>query len=117
MGINCPDKGKAEEILREALLAELNKLSPDQLVMLKITIPTVDNYYLPCVEHPNMIRVVALSGGYPRDEANAMLAKNKGLIGSFSRALTEGLSVDLSDDEYNSLIDKSIQSIYDASIV
>lgn len=116
VAIGCPDKDKAEKMLMEAMLGELELLGPEQLVMLKLTIPTTDNLYTPCIAHPNVVRVVALSGGYPRAEANAMLAKNVGMIASFSRALTEGLVVSMSEEEYQTKMSESIQSIYEASI-
>jgi len=115
VAIGCPDKAGAEKMLLDAMLVELNKLDADQLVMLKLTIPTVDNLYTPCINHPNVVRVVALSGGYPRVEANAMLAKNIGMIASFSRALTEGLVASMSDEEYDTELGESITSIYNAS--
>jgi fructose-bisphosphate aldolase class I len=114
--INIPDKEKAEGLLREALLMHLDKLPAGQKVMLKLTIPTVADFYKPLVDHPKIMRVVALSGGYSRDDANTLLAKNHGVIASFSRALTEGLSAQQSDAEFNAMLDKTIQSIYDASI-
>jgi fructose-bisphosphate aldolase class I len=113
--IHCPDKAEAENLLRTALLDELNALAPDQLVMLKITLPEVDNHYADCVAHPNIVRVVALSGGYTRAEANARLARNNGLIASFSRALSEGLNAQQSDDEFDAMLDASIESICQAS--
>jgi fructose-bisphosphate aldolase class I len=84
--------------------------------MLKLSLPTEVNFYRPLIEHPKVMRVVALSGGYSREEANELLAKNTGLIASFSRALTEGLSADQSDEQFNAMLDKAIQSIYDASV-
>jgi len=115
VAIGCPDKAKAEEMLQNAMLEELAALNDDQLVMLKLTIPTVDNFYQPSIGHKNVVRVVALSGGYPRVDACARLAKNNGMIASFSRALTEGLHSKQSEEEYNKLMDESIQSIYEAS--
>eukprot|EP00041_Stephanoeca_diplocostata_P001235 m.19279 g.19279 ORF g.19279 m.19279 type:complete len:298 (+) comp11754_c0_seq1:94-987(+) len=114
--INTEDKDGAEKVLCAELLAGLNALADDQIVMLKLTIPNQDNLYADLIAHKNVLRVVALSGGYPRDEANAKLAKNKGMIASFSRALTEGLTVSMSDEEYNKVLNESIQGIYDASI-
>jgi len=96
-------------------MEEMDKLAPDQLVMLKVTIPTVDNLYTPCIQHPNMVRVVALSGGYPRAEANVMLKRQTGMIASFSRALMEGITFQMSDEEYEAALNESIQSIYEAS--
>ena len=113
--IHCPDKAKAEDLLRAALLDELNALAPDQLVMLKITLPEADNHYAACIAHPNVVRVVALSGGYSREEANARLARNNDLIASFSRALSEGLNVQQSDEEFNAMLDAAIKSIFQAS--
>jgi fructose-bisphosphate aldolase class I len=113
--IHCPDKAEAEDLLKTVLLDELNVLAPDQLVMLKLTPPEVDNHYADCIAHPNIVRVVALSGGYSREEANARLARNNGLIASFSRALSEGLNAQQSDDEFNAMLDASIESIFQAS--
>lgn len=113
--IKAPDKAEAEALLRDHLLEHLGTLNPDQLVMFKLTLPEEPNYYRACQEHPNMLKVVALSGGYSREEANRRLAQNNGMVASFSRALTEGLSADQSDEEFNALLDASIQSIYDAS--
>ena len=113
--INAPDKAEAEALLRDQLLAHLNKLSASELVMFKLTLPEEPNFYTACQDHANMLKVVALSGGYSRDEANRRLAQNNGMIASFSRALTEGLSAQQSDDEFNETLDASIQSIFDAS--
>lgn len=112
--IHCPDKAGAEDALLAELMKGLDAL--DQQVMLKLTIPDQDNQYLPCIEHANCLRVVALSGGYSRDDANAKLSRNKGMIASFSRALSEGLSAQQSDDEFDAMLDASIQAIYDASV-
>ncbi len=114
--INAPDKGEAESILRDAIGAALEKLPQDQAVMLKLTIPDEDDFYRPFVEHPRVLKVVALSGGYSRDDANEKLARNPGVIASFSRALTEGLRADQTDDEFNAALDEAIGSIYAASI-
>lgn len=114
--IHAPDKAEAEAILRDAVLEGLNTLSDDQYVMLKITIPDEADFYRPVVEHPRMLKVVALSGGYSREEANERLARNPGVIASFSRALTEGLRADQSDDEFNRTLDEAIGGIYAASI-
>ncbi len=114
--ISIDDKAQAEEILRDEIAKQLDALPDDQKVMLKLTLPTEANHYQPLVNHPKVLKVVALSGGYPRDEANALLAKNTGVIASFSRALTEGLSAQQSDDEFDATLDKAIQSIYDASV-
>ena len=113
--IHSSTKAQAEEILKAELLAELNKQPADQPVMLKLTLPETDNYYSELVNHPSVLRVVALSGGYSREESNARLSRNNGVIASFSRALTEGLSAQQSDTDFNSALDKTIQEIYDAS--
>jgi len=113
--INAPDKAEAEALLREQLLAHLNKLDASELVMFKLTLPEEPNFYKACQDHPNMLKVVALSGGYSRDEANRRLAQNNGMIASFSRALTEGLSAQQSDEQFNAMLDASIQSIFEAS--
>jgi fructose-bisphosphate aldolase class I len=113
--IRCREKAKAEALLKEAILKELNQLPPSQVIMLKLTIPDQDDFYLDCIRHPKVLRVVALSGGYSREEANARLRRNHGLIASFSRALVEGLSAQQSDAEFNAMLDKYIQSIFDAS--
>ncbi|MGQ0560526.1 MAG: fructose bisphosphate aldolase [Gemmatimonadota bacterium] len=114
--IHAPDKRAAEVILRDAILAGLNKLPQDQVVMLKLTLPEEDDFYRPLIGHPRVLKVVALSGGYRRDEANAKLARNPGVIASFSRALTEGLRADQSDEEFDAALDEAIGSIYAASI-
>lgn len=113
--INSPSKKEAEVLLKAALLKELDAQPADQPVMLKLTLPEDDNYYLELVKHPSVLRVVALSGGYSRDDANAKLSKNNGVIASFSRALTEGLSAQQSDAEFNAALDSAIASIYAAS--
>ena len=113
--IHCPDKARAEELLEAAILEELDRLSAGQLVMLKLTLPEKDDLYADFVRHPKIVRVVALSGGYSRDEGNARLGKNHGVIASFSRALVEGLSARQSDAEFNAELDASIQSIFEAS--
>ncbi len=113
--IHCPDKAAAEALLKQEIMAELNSLEPGQQVMLKLTLPEEDNLYADCIKHPNVVRVVALSGGYSRDEANARLARQNGMVASFSRALSEGLSAQQSDEEFNATLNASIQSIYDAS--
>ncbi len=113
--INAPDKAEAEAILRDQLLAHLAKLNSDELVMFKLTLPETANFYAECQAHPNMVKVVALSGGYSREEANRRLNENNGMIASFSRALTEGLSAQQSDDEFNAMLDSSVQAICDAS--
>jgi fructose-bisphosphate aldolase, class I len=114
--IKSPQKAEAEELLRDRLAAGLDSIPPDQSVMFKLTLPEEDDFYRDLVDHPRVLKVVALSGGYSRDEANARLARNKGVIASFSRALTEGLSANQSDEEFDKLLDKAIQSIYDASV-
>ena len=113
--IKSSEKEKCEELLRSAIIRELDKLSDDHQVMLKLTLPTEPNFYKVLVEHPRVLRVVALSGGYSRDDANAKLAQNDGVIASFSRALTEGLSVQQSDGEFDKVLDTAIESIYQAS--
>ena len=114
--INSMTKAEAEVILKKALLAELDAQPADQPVMLKLTLPETDGFYDELVAHRSVLRVVALSGGYSRDDANARLSRNKGIIASFSRALTEGLSAKQSDAEFNAALDASIQGIYDASL-
>jgi len=114
--IHSPQKAEAEELLRASIEARLDALSPDQNVMLKLTLPSVDDFYEVFVRHPRVIRVVALSGGYSRDEANALLARNHGVVASFSRALTEGLTAQQSDADFNAALGASIGSIYDASV-
>jgi fructose-bisphosphate aldolase class I len=114
--IHCPEKAAAEELLKKALLEELNSLGSDQLVMLKLTLPETDNFYAECVSHPNVLKVVALSGGYSREEANTRLARNHGVVASFSRALVEGLSAQQSDAEFDATLGASIDSIRAASI-
>lgn len=114
--IHSPSKAAAEDMLRSAILDHLGTLSADQPVMLKLTLPDRDGFYQPLVDHPNVLRVVALSGGYSREEANERLARNHGVIASFSRALTEGLSAQQSDAEFDAALDAAIESIYRASI-
>ena len=114
--IRSPQKAEAEVLLKSALHEQLSQLASDQYVMLKLTLPEVDDFYADLVSHPNILRVVALSGGYSRKEANARLARNHGVVASFSRALTEGLSAQQSDDEFNAALNDSIASIFDASI-
>ncbi|MGD8829605.1 MAG: fructose bisphosphate aldolase [Pseudomonadales bacterium] len=113
--IHCPDKAEAETLLKAEILKALNRLAPDQKVMLKLTLPEENNLYRDLIAHPNVLRVVALSGGYSREEANERLAEQNGMTASFSRALTEGLSKQQSDKAFNEMLDRSIQSIYDAS--
>jgi fructose-bisphosphate aldolase class I len=114
--IHCPDKAAAEELLRDAVTAQLDQLGADDAVMLKLTLPTIDDFYRPLVDHDRVLRVVALSGGYSRDDANAMLARNHGVIASFSRALTEGLTAQMNDAEFDAALDVAIGSIYAASL-
>ncbi len=113
--IHCPEKGKAEQLLKAAILEKVNELPVGQFVMLKLTLPEQDDFYAEFVKHPRVLRVVALSGGYSREEANGRLRKNHGVVASFSRALVEGLTAQQSDAEFNAVLDKSIQSIFDAS--
>jgi fructose-bisphosphate aldolase class I len=113
--IHCPEKTKAEGLLKAAILEKLNQLPAGQLVMLKLTLPEQDNFYADFVKHPKVLRVVALSGGYSRKEANNGLRRNHGIIASFSRALAEGLSAEQSDADFNATLDQSIQSIFEAS--
>ena len=113
--IHCPEKAKAEGLLKAAILEKLNQLPAGQLVMLKLTLPEQDNFYADFVKHPKVLRVVALSGGYSREEANNRLRRNHGVVASFSRALAEGLSAQQSAAEFNGTLDKSIQSIFQAS--
>lgn len=113
--INSPSKKEAEVLLKAALLKELDAQPADQPVMLKLTLPEEDNFYRDLVKHPSVLRVVALSGGYSRDDANTKLSKNSGVIASFSRALTEGLSAQQSDAVFNAALDNAIASIYAAS--
>jgi fructose-bisphosphate aldolase class I len=113
--IHCPQKAHAEDLLRTTILEKLNQLPPDQWVMLKLTLPEQDNFYADFVSHARVLRVVALSGGYPRDEANDRLRRNHGVVASFSRALVEGLTAQQSDAEFNARLDHSIRSIFEAS--
>jgi len=115
--IHCPEKAKAEELLKSAMLDKLNKLPDAQSVLLKLTLPEGDDFYADCVGHPKVVRVLALSGGYTRDEANSRLRRNHGVVASFSRALVEGLSAQQSDTEFNTLLDATIRSVFDASTV
>jgi fructose-bisphosphate aldolase class I len=113
--IKCPDKKGAEKLLKAGILERLGALRPDELVMLKLTPPDEDNLYADCIAHRNCLRVVALSGGYSRDEANRRLARQKGMIASFSRALVEGLTAQMSDEAFDEAMDASVQSIFEAS--
>ena len=112
--IHCPDKAGAEELLKSAIFEALDKL-PDGQVMLKLTLPEQDDLYAEFVGHPKVVRVVALSGGYTQSEGNERLQRNHGVVASFSRALLEGLSARQSDEEYNAVLETSIQRIFEAS--
>ena len=114
--IHCPEKAKAEELLKAGILAKLNELPAGQLVMLKLTLPEKPDFYAEFVKHPKVVRVVALSGGYTRQEANDRLRKNHGIVASFSRALVEGLTAQQSDADFNARLNEYIQSIYEASV-
>ena len=114
--IHSPEKQQAEVLLKDAIKRHLDTLPDDQQVMFKVTLPSEDGFYTDLVQHPKVLRVVALSGGYSRDEANARLARNAGVIASFSRALTEGLTAQMSDAEFDEVLDASIKSIYEASL-
>jgi fructose-bisphosphate aldolase class I len=116
VNIKSEQKAQAEEILKSSLVNHLNKLGENQTVMLKLSLPTKPNLYQELVNHPRVLKVVALSGGYSRDDANKMLADNNGVIASFSRALTEGLSAKQSDDQFDAMLDSTIQSIFNASV-
>ena len=116
VNIKSEQKGQAEEILKSSLITHLNKLNENQTVMLKLSLPNKPNLYQDLVNHPRVLKVVALSGGYSRDDANKMLAENNGVIASFSRALTEGLSAKQSDNQFDALLDSTIQSIFNASV-
>jgi len=113
--INSPQKAEAEVLLREALLTALDRLEEDQLVIFKLTLPEQNNFYSACIEHPNVLKVVALSGGYSREEANRRLSQNNGMVASFSRALSEGLSAQQSDEAFDAMLNESIESIVQAS--
>ena len=115
ISIKSADKAQAEELLKAGILEKLNKLAADELVFLKLTLPEKDGFYSECVAHPNVIRVLALSGGYSRQEANDRLRRNRGVIASFSRALLQGLSVKQSDSEFDAALDSAIESIFEAS--
>ena len=116
VNIKSEQKAQSEEILKSSLVNHLNKLGENQTVMLKLSLPTKPNLYQELVNHPRVLKVVALSGGYSRDDANKMLAENNGVIASFSRALTEGLSAKQSDDQFDAMLDSTIQSIFNASV-
>ncbi len=113
--IHCPDKASAEQMLHDAIVAQLDRLGPEEIVMLKLTLPEQDNLYADCIAHPNVARVVALSGGYSREEANERLSRQHGMVASFSRALSEGLTAQQSDEQFNATMDASIASITAAS--
>ena len=113
--IHSPEKAQAEALLKDAMLQHLDALGPDRKVMLKLTLPERENFYAECVDHPAVLRVAALSGGYTREEANARLARNHGVVASFSRALTEGLTAQQTDDEFDAMLDASVASIHEAS--
>jgi len=113
--IHSPQKAEIEPLLKKALMNQLDQLKADQFVMLKLTLPEQDNFYDSCIAHPNVLKVVALSGGYSRQEANRRLANNHGMVASFSRALTEGLSAQQSQEEFDAMLDESIESIVQAS--
>ncbi|MDB6064921.1 MAG: fda [Pedosphaera sp.] len=115
--IHCPEKAKAEESLKAAILAKLNPLPAGQLVFLKLTLPEQADFYADCVTHPNVVRVLALSGGYSQAEADERLRRNHGVVASFSRALLDGLTAQQSDAEFNARLDASIRSIFEASVV
>jgi len=114
--IHCENKSEAEQMLFENLMNQIEHLTAEQKILLKLTIPNKSNLYAPFINHPNVLRVFALSGGYSREEANKLLALNNGMLASFSRALTEGLTAQQSDDEFNSVLDASIESIYQSSL-
>ena len=114
--IKAADKAEIEATMKQGLIERLDKVDAATPVILKLTLPSVDGFFQALVDHPSVLKVVALSGGYSRDEANAKLARNPGIIASFSRALTEGLSAQQSDDEFNATLDATIESIYRASI-
>jgi fructose-bisphosphate aldolase class I len=113
--IHCPDKAAAEDLLKAAIMRHVNSLNDDEIVMLKLTLPETNGLYADCIAHPNVARVVALSGGYSREEANDRLSKQNGMVASFSRALSEGLNAQQSQDEFDSTLDASIASIAAAS--
>jgi fructose-bisphosphate aldolase class I len=114
--IHSPEKAEAESLLKSAIVAQLGRVEGDGQVMLKLTLPDTDDFYRDLVEHPTVLRVVALSGGYTRDEANERLARNHGVVASFSRALTEGLTAQQTDEEFDAVLNASLDSIFAASI-
>ena len=113
--IHCPEKEAAEDLLHAGIMEELNSLGDGEFVMLKLTLPEKDNLYADCIAHPNVLKVVALSGGYSREEANDRLSRQNGMVASFSRALSEGLKAQQTDEEFDGMLDASIQSIFEAS--
>jgi len=113
--INSPTKAEAEELLLAAVNEQLEGIADGEQIMLKLTLPETDGFYSGLVEHPKVLKVVALSGGYSREEANSRLSRQPGVVASFSRALTEGLSAQQSDDEFDAVLDSSIAAIYAAS--
>jgi fructose-bisphosphate aldolase class I len=115
--IHCPEKAEAEGLLKAAMLEQLNRLPSGKMILLKLTLPEQDDLYADFVRHPKVVRVLALSGGYSRDEANERLRRNRGVVASFSRALVEGLTAQQSDGEFNARLDAAIQSIFEASTV
>ncbi len=115
VNINCPDKAAAEDLLKNALMDEISRLNSSEIIMLKLTLPETDDLYAECIAHPNVLKVVALSGGYSREEANARLGRNHKMVASFSRALSEGLSAQQSDADFNAMLNDSIESIFQAS--
>ena len=115
VSIKCPEKAKAEELLKAGILEKLNKLAADELVLLKLTLPEKDDFYSEFVAHPNVVRVLALSGGYSREEANERLRRNPGVIASFSRALLEGLTAQQTNSEFDAVLDNAVESIFEAS--
>jgi fructose-bisphosphate aldolase class I len=113
--IHCPEKAQAEALLKAAIFEALRTMHPEQLIMLKITLPEQDDFYADCVSHPNVVKVVALSGGYTREECLSRLRRNHGIVASISRALLAGLSAQQTDEQFNALLDGSIESIFEAS--
>jgi fructose-bisphosphate aldolase class I len=114
--IHAPDKGEAEALLKQGILSRIDSIGDDQYVMFKVTLPNEDNFYREVIDHPKVLKVVALSGGYSREEANARLSRNNGVIASFSRALTEGLTAQQSQEDFDAALDATIGSIYEASV-
>ena len=114
--INCPDTAEAEGLLRTALRAEIDQITDDQIIMLKLTLPEEDGFYVEFVADPKVLKVVALSGGYSREEANGRLSRNPGVVASFSRALAEGLNARQSAEEFDSMLGTTIDGIYQASL-